>query len=528
LTRRRFLKLLSAAVGSAGVMNAMTAWGLLETSAQDAPPNLQGSGNGARVIVVGAGPGGSAIAYELMRLGYEVTVLEAQSHVGGHTITVRKGTRSHEYGGEEQVCDWDDGLWFDAGPSRFPFYHRGFWHYTKEFGIPLNDYKNIEDNAWVYAENIPGALNGQKMRLHRMLADMAGYTSELLAKATDQSALDQQLSDEDRERLLAYLVSWGMVQPSGLDYRGSDRLGFSELPGVGSAGIEEEPFPFADLLPYAQSVVFAQAGYLSAVPTYDWQSTLVHPANGSQQLFDEGFVPALGDRVKLNAPVTEIRQDETGVRVVYQDGAPDKTAELTADYCICNVPLSVLIRMKTDFSSDMREAIQNVPYAMAIRMGMAFKRRFWEEDDWIYGGQSFFNVPEINIISYPNHHYQSQNGVLLGLYAFDEHAASVSRLSLQERTELALTYGSKLHPTYREDFESSFSVAWHRMPYELGAWPNYTDFSRAQYYPRLLEPDGRIYLVGEHLSYVNGWMEGAFQSAWYQLEKLHTRVMQSG
>jgi monoamine oxidase len=66
------------------------------------------------------------------------------------------------------------------------------------------------------------------------------------------------------------------------------------------------------------------------------------------------------------------------------------------------------------------------------------------------------------------------------------------------------------------------------MPYELGAWPEYTSVSRARYYPRLLEPDGRIYLVGEHLSYVNGWMEGAFQSAWYQLEQLHTRVMQSG
>ena len=176
----------------------------------------------------------------------------------------------------------------------------------------------------------------------------------------------------------------------------------------------------------------------------------------------------------------------------------------------------------------MREAIQSVPYTMAVRMGMAFKRRFWEEDDWIYGGQSFFNVPEIGIIHYPDYDYQSQKGVLLGLYAYDDAAARVSGRSLQERTELALEYGSKLHPSYREDFESSFSVAWQRMPWELGAWPAYTDVSRATYYPRLLEPDGRIYLVGEHLSDVNSWMEGAFQSAWYQLEKLHARVMQSG
>ena len=49
--------------------------------------------------------------------------------------------------------------------------------------------------------------------------------------------------------------------------------------------------------------------------------------------------------------------------------------------------------------------------------------------------------------------------------------------------------------------------------------------ARATAYPVLCEPDGRIYLAGEHLSYIGGWQAGAFESAWQQVERLHARAM---
>jgi monoamine oxidase len=72
---------------------------------------------------------------------------------------------------------------------------------------------------------------------------------------------------------------------------------------------------------------------------------------------------------------------------------------------------------------------------------------------------------------------------------------------------------------------SGFSVAWHLEPYSLGAWPSFTERTRKQYFPTLQEPDGRVYLVGEHLSHVNAWIEGAVQAAWMQVSKLHLRVL---
>ena len=489
---------------------------------------MQGSGNGTSVLILGGGPGGCPAAYELMNLGYDVTLLEAKDFLGGHAFTVRNGSTSHEYGGEEQTCTWDEGLWFDAGPSRIPFYHRGVLHYCKLFDIPMIDHKNLDLNGWVYMEGIDGALDGQKMRLHELQADMAGYVSELLAKAADQNALDAPFTADDRDMLIDYLVDWGMISSGDLTYTGSDRRGYEVLPDTQTPGVIGPPYPWQDLLPFAAATLASNSGYLSAAATFDWQTTLMKPVNGVGQLFTEGFANALGNAVKLSSPVTEIRQSETEVTVTYTD-ANGQSQQISADYCLCNIPLSVLVKIPGDWSRDMRNAIMGVPYDMAGRMGMAFKRRFWEEDDWIYGGQSFTNIPQIGILGYPDSGYHTQKGVMLGYYNFDQDAAEVSALSLADRAELALTYGEKIHPTYRQDFESSFSVAWHRMPYSLGAWPNYwTTDNRAEYFARLQEPDGRIYLVGEHLSYVNAWMEGAFQAAWMQIEKLHQRVMSGG
>ncbi|HXF60051.1 MAG TPA: FAD-dependent oxidoreductase [Caldilineaceae bacterium] len=155
---------------------------------------------------------------------------------------------------------------------------------------------------------------------------------------------------------------------------------------------------------------------------------------------------------------------------------------------------------------------------------MQFSRRFWEEDDRIFGGVTRTNVPTIGSIAYPSYGFLGPKGVLQGYYNFGKEAIEVSNLSPQARIDLALEFGSKIHPQYRDTFETGFSVAWHRVPYSLGGWPAYNSRTREQYYPRLLEPDGRIYLVGEHLSYLPGWQEGAVRAAWLQSEKLHRRV----
>jgi monoamine oxidase len=526
-SRRSFLKLMGAIGGSAAVWQSMNALNLTAASSREEPPELDGEANGTSVIVLGAGPAGCATAYELQNRGYDVQVLDALDRVGGHVFTVRQGDEIHELGGEQQVCEYDEDQYWNAGAWRIPQVHHGSLHYCREFNIPLERHTNVNANAWVYLEDIDGPLNGERLRIHTLQADMRGHTAELLAKAVDQDQLDVDLTDEDRDLLIEYLISEGLLSSDDLSYGPNTRRGYLELPGAGDqAGEPSEPIDLVDLLPFGAAAKSTAGSYLASVASVFQQDSMMQVQGGMDRLFTEGFASALEDVITLRAAVREIRQDDDQVRIVYEDLDSGDEQEVTADYCISTIPLSALVQVSADFSPDMREAIQGVPYFTAGKAGLQFDRRFWEEDEQIYGGITFTNIPEIDTFAYPNFGFHGEKGVVQAYYNFGSVAVEVSNLSNEERMEMALEHTSKFHPQVRDTFENGMSVAWHRMPFLLGAWPSHNQRTREQYEPRLLEPDGRIYLSGEFLSHITGWMEGAFQAAWLQLEKLHERAVQ--
>ncbi len=77
-------------------------------------------------------------------------------------------------------------------------------------------------------------------------------------------------------------------------------------------------------------------------------------------------------------------------------------------------PLPILSQLDVQVGAPLKSAIMAVPYASSVKLGLEFKRRFWEEDEQIYGGISFTDQP-ISQISYPSHGYFSRGpAVLLG------------------------------------------------------------------------------------------------------------------
>ncbi|MFV9503025.1 MAG: flavin monoamine oxidase family protein [Oscillochloridaceae bacterium umkhey_bin13] len=167
-----------------------------------------------------------------------------------------------------------------------------------------------------------------------------------------------------------------------------------------------------------------------------------------------------------------------------------------------------------------REAVARVTYTTAVKLGQQYGRRFWEEDEGLYGGISWTDQT-ITQIWYPSYSFHGQKGVVQGVYVFDRRAYELGALTSAQRTERVLAEGERIHSQYRESFENSFSIAWHRIHYQLGCYAIYGDSSRETYYPQLLESEGRIYLAGEHLSYLTGWMEGALQAAYIAMRAMH-------
>lgn len=89
VSRREFLTKSARVAGAA--YPAMLALGMLKSAPAHAF-DLPGNGNGKKVVIIGAGLAGMAAAYELIKLGYSCTILEARNRAGGGCWSVRKGT----------------------------------------------------------------------------------------------------------------------------------------------------------------------------------------------------------------------------------------------------------------------------------------------------------------------------------------------------------------------------------------------------------------------------------------------------
>jgi monoamine oxidase len=519
LTRRRFFEGLAVIGGLSLAMAGMDALGYGFTSAAAEPPALTGGAKKKKVVILGAGLAGMTAAYELTKAGYNCEILESRSFAGGRCQTIRGGTTVTDLAGNTQTCEFDEGLYLNNGPWRIPYHHRSTLHYTKLFGVPLEIFVNDNDASYVYFEKGSGPLSKKPIRKGQIAADARGHTAELMAKVASRGGLDDAISAADRDLFIAYLMNEGWLSPKDLHYGGTGGRGYDVDPGAGvnpGAGIASSPYTLTDVLNAKAWQV------LTSVSEYDQQRTMFQPTGGMDQIA-KGFERHVGSMIRYSSPVEKIRQSGSGVTVSYHDAKGAK-GEIKADYCLCTIPLSVLRQMDGGFSKTFKAAMDQVAYAPVNKIGLQMKRRFWEEDHAIYGGHIYTDMPGIGSMSFPSTGWQSQKGIILGFYDFGADAARISAKKPADRTKFALAAGQKVFPEYTESFENAFSFSWHLEKNNLGGWAEWSEDARKTAYPVLLEPDGRIYLAGEHLTYTGAWQASAIESAWQQIAKLHARV----
>ena len=519
LSRRTLLERLSL-VGGVGLMMAgMEAFGYGIASASNAPPPLPGSAKGKKLIVLGAGIAGLATAIEAMKAGYEVQIIEARSFAGGRAQTARKGFSLTELGGETQTCDFDEGGYINHGPWRIPYHHRSTLHYAKTLGEPLEVFVNDNDASYLFFENGKGPLKAKAVRKGQIAADARGHAAEMLAKVAKKGGLDDMVTADDRDRLVAYLINEGYLSPKDLVYSGAEGRGFEIDPGAGV-----DPGPGKPSTPFSMTDVLNSGAWrvLASVASYDQQRTMFQPSGGMDQIV-KAMEKKVQPAIRYSTVVEKVAQNAAGVEVFVVDGAGKKSS-VKGDYIVCTIPLSVLRSIDMQVSPRFKQAIGAPAYAPVGKIGLQMKRRFWEEDDHIYGGHIYTDNLDILTISFPSWGWMGNKGVLLGYYNFGGNAAKISAKTPAERAAFAVAFGNKVMPQYAENYEKSFSVAWHRVQYNLGGWVEWNDQTRKDEYPVLCEPDGRIYLAGEHISYITGWQAGAIESAWQQLAKIHKRV----
>ncbi|WP_028009339.1 flavin monoamine oxidase family protein [Solimonas flava] len=523
-SRRELFRMIGSVAGGAAMYQAMSTLGFAAESTYRGPVDLSGAPRGASVLILGAGIAGMTAAYELRNAGYKVQVLEYNHRAGGRNWSLRGGDTYTELGGFTQQCEFDEGLYLNPGPWRIPYHHRGLLSYCKKLGVPLEAFVQVNYNAYLHSSK---AFGGKPQRYREIKADYQGHVAELLAKATRQSALDAAVSREDREKLLESLRDWGALDADfryGANLLASERRGYAKEPGGGLTArpLPSQPIGLTDVL---------DSGLWQGIPSgdrYDMQTALFQPVGGMGRI-GEAFARELGPLIRYNAKVVDIRQDVHGVTATYEDlAAPGTKLQARADWCLCTIPLTVLAQIPMNVGAALHAAISAVPYSSAVKVGLQFKRRFWEEDEHIYGGISYTDLPITNI-AYPNTGYHSAGkGVLLGAYIWGQNAMEFTAMPPALRVRKAVEYGSRIHPQYPAEFDNGIAVAWHRSPFTLGCYGMWSEAARAQHYDNLCQVDGRIALAGEHASFIGGWQEGAVTSALDAIGRLHQRAIARG
>src|SRR4029077_18653235 len=267
------------------------------------------------VLVMGGGIAGLSCAYELMKRGHNVTVLEASGRTGGHVRT------SHD--------PFADGLYADLGAEHF--YYPGYteyWRYLKEFSLTPIPYPR--------PDNMVHFLKGERF------TDEDLQRRSVLAKLGINQRETDFLSRHDWAELqLLYLQRYvDMVRDEANPFepglRELDQLSVGEL-------LKREGGSAAALEFFAGSGCALQTIWGAAVKKLrgtDLQSKKLFRLKGGNQLMTDAFAARLGDRVRLGCPVIRIEQGATGATVTYREFGQER--RLDADYLVSCVSMVVL------------------------------------------------------------------------------------------------------------------------------------------------------------------------------------------
>ena len=413
-----------------------------------------------------------------------------------------------------QRNSFDRDQYFNAGAARIPAVHYGVHAYCKEFGIPLEAHVNVSGGTRFVSSQVR---NGIPIERRRIENDVRGGLSELLAKAVNKGSLDNELTAQDKERLLDYLSTYGALNDKG-KYVGTDRAGYASEPSVLDVEYEAQPpIPLKELLADPRS-----AGNLSFGETLFQQSTMMQPVGGMDAI-PYAFAARLRREVQYDVRVTNIGRTDDGVRIRYAK-ADGSAGVAEADFCICTIPFSVLKGINADFSEQVKAGIKAFNYSSAGKVAWEAPR-FWETENHIYGGISYVDS-DSNLTWYPSDNFNAPKGTLVGTYNFAGQAERFAAMSWQEQYAASRASVERIHPGKGVLLDKPIAVNWMHIPYSQGAWadesPGVThDHAQVK---AILDGDGPFFFAGQHLSPMGAWMEAAIRSSHVALERVYDRV----
>lgn len=407
-------------------------------------------------VVIGSGLSGLAAALKLKNAGWDVTVLEARSRIGGRVF-------SH-------TMPDSGGLICELGAEWIGESHERIKELCSEFEIPIqkhqfDDYllqngKVSRPGAWDFSPQAKAAW--EKM--------IAGY----------EKLTTLQKNRLDRIDWWTHLSDIGFTRDDLLLRDLADSTDFGESIRHVSA--------YSALAEYAES---------SPKNEMDYKMT-----GGNSRLVEE-FVKRIGEEnVRTGIKVTEVNQRAGIVTVKAGDES------FRADACVCTAPVASLRKIKFNppLPAAQAEAAQKLTYARIIKNSVLYEDRFWKDEN--------FSMVSDTTSHYYFHSTQAQAGKqgILTAYAVGEKADVLASQDDPRRMNIIARDLTDFHQNAPQLARGIASYAWQRDEFTEGAYALYKPGQWFGIRPVLARPHGKVMFAGEHIADWQGFMEGAINT----------------
>jgi len=435
-----------------------------------------------KVVIVGAGMAGLVAAYELLQAGHDPIILEARQRVGGRVYTVRD--------------PFSDGLHAEAGAMRLPLGHKLTLAYVEKFKLETYPFTMGNPKAYIH-------LQGKKVRAADF--DPSQYDYDVTSK--EKGIKPQELVDEALRPLKELLAqkgesAWDEIVPKYDE--------FSTREFLEQAGLSEGVIELFGILSNNESRMnYSFVEYFRSEVEHGF-SHMVQIKGGTDRL-PRAFLPQLADRIHYGTKMIAIEQSPESATIHYQTRAGKFS--VSGDHVILTVPFPVLrhVEVNPAFSHRKQRAIRELNYDASGKIFFQCKRRFWEEDDGIFGGGTLTDTPVRNIY-YPEHGRETGRGVLIASYTWAQDAQRWQSLSKEDRLTQALEDVAEVHPQVLKEFEVGFSHMWHDDEFAGGAFALFEPEQQTLLHESIIQAEGRIHFAGEHAALSHRWIQGAVES----------------
>jgi monoamine oxidase len=487
------------------------------------------------VVILGAGMSGLVAAYELLKLGNTVEIIEASGAAGGRVHT-------HYF---------KDGSYAELGAMRVPITHDYTHYYISEMGLHdklITFINNVVNGFWdihdvVTRQTTQGVIDiYSKYRLSKYFSDPTNMHSGGAIFGFLQNTIINGLTEEEKQMMFD-----GVAGTRLLDILSDLSLGQFILQNSGEEVLDVIGV-FTSL-----DVWWDKAVTMYLRDTMVGTGSCLQTLEGGMSQLPQALYEKVQEHITFNREVSKIKVLENGVEVTTRTPDQEGTEQTSRyDYVLCTIPFSVMRRMQLEnLSYDKMSAIRGMTYADATKVALDCRERFWEHGEYpILGGsstsdhiqrqtyypmdklpvtkslhrQAFLAVPASSDDRRPSIHTTAPQaappsklmakrepipGALLGAYCWDQDARRLGALSNEERAETVIDNVSRFHPELRDYVVDHASIDWEEYRWTAGAFVMLKPGELERFYPAAIRPEGRLFFAGEHCSTDQGWIQGA-------------------